>query len=1038
MNPSAPFVDRPVATTLLTAGLLLAGVLAYRLLPVAPLPRVDIPTITVSASLPGASPETMAAAVTTPLERSLGRIAGITEMTSASTLGGARITLQFDLDRDINGAARDVQAALNAAGGFLPPGMPSKPGYRKVNPADAPVMILALTSDTLTQGQMYETASTIIAQKLAQLPGVGQVQIGGSSPPAVRIELNPNSLHKYGVGLEDVRAAIEAANATRPKGALETGARRWQIGANDQARAAAEYLPVIVAYRAGAALRIADVAEAADSVQDLRHAGLANGKPAVLVLVTRQPNANVIETVERVRALLPRLRASIPAAIDLAVTMDRTTTVRSSLRTAQHTLVLSVALVILVVLLFLRNGRAALVPGVAVPVSLIGAFSVMYLADFSLDNLSLMALTIAAGFVVDDAIVVLENIARHVEGGAAPRQAALRGAREVGFTVLAMTLSLIAVFIPMIFMGGFVGRYFREFALTLTIAIAISLVVSLTTAPMMCARVLGRPPGMRPAWLRWLFDWSERGFTALQRGYDRSLAWALDRSALVMLVLLVTVVLNLTLYVVVPKGFFPRQDTGQLSGRIVADQSSSFQSMRLKLERFVQVVQADPAVDSVVGYTGGAQRNTASIFVTLKPLAVRRHTADEVTERLRERLAGEPGATLILNPVQDIRVGGRQSRSTYQYTLQADDAEPLKEWEPRVRQALARLPELVDVDTDRQDKGVQTLLAVDRDAAARLGVTPRQIDTVLNDAFSQRQVSTIYGDLNQYPVIMGVATEYAQSPEALDRLHVSAVGERQVPLPLLATRAQAETALVVNHHSQFVASTISFNLAPGVSLSQATDAIERALRGIGLPDAVRGSFQGSARAFREVLQTQPILILAALLALYIVLGVLYESLIHPVTILSTLPSAGVGALLTLLLFRTEFSVIALVGIFMLIGIVMKNAIMMIDFALAAQRSRALAPRAAIHEACLLRLRPILMTTFAAFCAAVPLALGRGDGAELRQPLGIAIGGGLVLSQILTLYTTPVVYLYMDRFRAWLRARARRGPGLAVHPADSTP
>jgi len=1041
VNPSALFIDRPVATTLLTIGLVLAGALAYRLLPVAPLPQVDIPTISVSAALSGASPETMAAAVTTPLERSLGRIAGITEMTSTSTLGGARIVIQFDLNRNIDGAARDVQAALNAARNLLPAGLSSSPSYRKVNPSDAPVMILGLTSDTMTQGQMYEAASTIMVQRLSQLRGVGQVQIGGSSPPAVRVDLNPQALHKYGIGLDEVRSAIAATNVVRPKGAVEEGARHWQVGVNDQLHKAADFLPVILAYRGGAAVQLADVAEASDSVQDVRNAGLANGKPAVLVLITRQPRANIIETVDRVRELLPELRAQIPAAIDMKVMMDSTITVRTSLGTAQHTLVLSVSLVFLVVLLFLRNGRAALVAGVAVPVSLIGGFSVMYLAGFSLDNLSLMALTIAAGFVVDDAIVVLENISRHVEAGLPPREAALKGAREVGFTVLAMTLSLAAVFIPMIFMGGYVGLFFREFALTLTITIAISLVVALTTVPMMCARLFAMPARQRarPRWLARPADAIGRAFDALVRGYDRTLGWALAHPGLVMLILLTTIVLNVALYVLIPKGFFPRQDTGQLTGKILADQSISFQAMRQKLERFASIVGADPAVENVVGFLGGAQRNTASMFVALKPLDQRHDSADQVVDRLRTVLALEPGASLILNPVQDIQVGGRQSRSTYQYTLQADDLDQLNLWEPRVRQALALAPELRDVDTDRQSKGLQTSLVVDRDAAARLGITPRQIDSLLNDAFAQRQVSTIYGPQNQYPVVMGVAPEFAQSPEVLDRLQLSGAGDRAVPLSLLSTRTQTETSLVVNHHAQFVASTISFNLAPGVSLSQATAVTQRVLRDLRLPDTVRGSFQGSARAFREALESQPVLITAAFLTLYIVLGVLYESLIHPVTILSTLPSAGVGALLTLMLFGNDFSVIAMIGIFMLIGIVMKNAIMMIDFALQAQRERGLAPREAIHEACLARLRPILMTTLAAFFAAFPLALGTGGGAELRQPLGIAIGGGLVLSQLLTLYTTPVVYLYMDRLSTWLRAKMpHRLPATPAAPAASTP
>lgn len=1037
MNLSAPFINRPVATTLLTIGLMLVGALAFLLLPISPLPRVDIPTIKVSASLPGASPETMAAAVTLPLERSLGRIAGITEMTSSSALGSARIVLQFDLKRDINGAARDVQAALNAASSLMPAGLPANPVYRKMNPDDAPIMILSLTSDTMTQGQIYDAASTIIAQNLSQLKGVGEVEIGGSSLPAVRIELNPQALHQYGIGFDNVRTAISASNSKLPQGALENSEQHWQVSTNGQARSAAEYLPVIVGYRNnGASVKLADVANVVNSVQDLRNAGSANGKPAVLVIISREPNANIIETVSRVTQLLPMLRASVPAAIDVSVMMERTSTVRASLRDAAFTLAVAVVLVILVVLLFLRNGRAALIPSVAIPVSMIGTFAVMYLLDYSLNNLSLMALTIAVGFIVDDTIVVLENVSRHIENGASPRQAALIGAREVGSTVLTMSLVLIAVFIPMLFMGGYVGLFVREFAVTLAVTVLISLVVALTTAPMMCARLL-KPAGTERRHSR-LYQWSERGFVVLLRTYERSLAWTLEHSPLTMLILLATICLNVYLYVIIPKGFFPKQDTGQLTGRIQGDQSISFQLMQKKLADFIDIVRADHAVENVVGYTGGAQRNTGSVFVMLKPLSERKESADTIVARLRVRLDNEPGATLILNPVQDIRVGGRQSRSSNQYTIQADDLDLLQLWEPRIRQALAQRPELLDVDTDSQSKGLQTSLVVDRDAAARLGISPKQIDTVLNDAFAQRSVSTIYQPLNQYRVIMGIAPEYAQSPEALDRLQIIGPQGEPVPLSMLARHAQTETSLQVNHHSQLAATTISFNLPQGVSLSQATQVIERTMRDIGVPTSVRGGFQGSARAFREVLDNQPILILAAFLTLYIVLGVLYESLIHPLTILSTLPSAGVGALLALMLFRTDFSVIALIGIFMLIGIVMKNAIMMIDFALDAQRSSAMAPREAIFQACLLRFRPILMTSMAALLAAIPLALGHGDGAEMRQPLGIAIGGGLIMSQLLTLYTTPVVYLYLDRFNTWAHSlRQRRYSRFATYCAPVT-
>ena len=1026
MNISQPFIDRPVATTLLTFGVALAGAIAFRLLPVSPLPQVDYPTISVQASFPGASPETMAATIATPLERSLGRIAGVTEMTSSSSLASTRITLQFELSRDIDGAARDVQAAINAARNLLPTGMPSNPTYRKVNPADAPIMILALTSDTMTQGQMYDAASTIIAQKLSQVSGVGQVSVGGSSLPAVRVELNPESLNKYGIGLEDVRAALTAANANRPKGSLEDGDRHWQISANDQAKTAAEYLPLVVSYRNGAAVQLSDVAEVVDSVQDLRNAGMANGRPSVLVIINRQPNANIIETVDRVNALLPSLRASIPGAITLTPAMERTATIRASLRDTGTSLLLSVALVILVVFVFLRNVRATLIPSVAVPVSLIGTFGAMYLFGYSINNFTLMALTIATGFVVDDAIVVLENTSRHIEKGMEPFAAALQGARAVGFTVLAMSLSLIAVFIPILLMGGIVGRLFREFAVTLSVAILVSLAISLTTTPMMCARLL-RP--QHESTQGRLFQWSERGFEFLLNGYRRTLDFVLGHGVWVMLVLLATIILNVYLYVIIPKGFFPQQDTGRLAGGIQADQSISFQAMRQKLAAFMEIVRSDPAVENVVGFTGGAQRNSGQMFVALKPLSERHETADQVVARLRVKLSKEPGASLFLQPVQDIRIGGRQANAQYQYTLQGDDLTELRAWEPKIRAALSALPELADVNTDTQDKGLQTSLVIDRDTAFRLGVTPKMIDATLNDLFGQRQVSTIYAQLNQYHVVMEAAPEYWQSPEILRTVYVSTPTGAQVPLSAFATFGPTNTPLGVNHQGQFVASTISFNLAPDVSLSQATRAVENAMLSIGVPNTVRGSFQGSARAFQASLSSQPWLILAALLTVYIVLGVLYESYVHPLTILSTLPSAGVGALLALMLFKTDFSIIAFIGVILLIGIVKKNAIMMIDFALDAERRQGMNTRDAIFEACLLRFRPIMMTTLAAMLGALPLALGAGDGAEMRRPLGIAIVGGLLVSQVLTLYTTPVVYLYLDRFRLW----AQRTPARAARP-----
>jgi len=1031
MNLSAPFIDRPVATTLLTAGVALAGAIAFTLLPVSPLPQVDYPTISVQAQLPGASPDTMAATVATPLERSLGRIAGVTEMTSSSSLGSTRITLQFDLSRSIDGAARDVQAAINAARALLPTGLPSNPTYRKVNPADAPIMILTLTSDTMTQGQMYDAASTIVAQKLSQVDGVGQVNVGGSSLPAVRVELNPDTLFKYGVGLEDVRAALAAANANKPKGAVEDGDRHWQILANDQAKTAAEYLPLIVAWRNGAPVTLSAVADVVDSVQDLRNAGMANGRPSVLVIIYRQPNANIIETVDRVNSLLPSLRASIPSAITLVPAMERTATIRGSLRDTGRALAIAIVLVILVVFVFLRSGRATLIPIVAVPVSLIGSFGVMYLAGFSVNNFTLMALTIATGFVVDDAVVVLENTTRHIEAGMTPHAAALQGAREVGFTVLSMSLSLIAVFIPILLMGGIVGRLFREFAVTLSVAILISLVISLTTTPMMCARLL-RPPSTRSPGR--IAAWSARAWAAVNRGYRKSLAIALNHGVIVMLVLAVTVGLNIYLYVTIPKGFFPQQDTGRLTGGIQADQSISFQAMRGKLTEFMGIVGADPAVDNVVGFTGGSQRNSGFMFVALKPLSQRTDTADQVIARLRGKLAHVPGASLFLQPVQDIRIGGRQANAQYQFTLQGDDLAELRAWEPKIRQALTTLPEIADVNTDTQDKGLQTSLVIDRDAAARLGVSPRLIDTTLNDAFGQRQVSTIYAPLNQYHVVMEAAPQYWQSPEALRTIYVSTSTGAQVPLSAFATFGPTNTPLSVNHQSQFVASTISFNLAPDISLSQATRAVEDAMRRLGVPDTVRGSFQGSARAFQASLDSQPWLILAALIAVYIVLGVLYESYVHPITILSTLPSAGVGALVALKLFHTDFTIIAFIAVILLIGIVKKNAIMMIDVALDIERTRGFSTRDAIFEACTLRFRPIMMTTMAAMLGAIPLALGAGDGAEMRRPLGIAIVGGLIVSQALTLYTTPVVYLYLDRFRLWAARRRTRPHSQVTAPA----
>ncbi|TLY96033.1 MAG: multidrug transporter subunit MdtC [Gammaproteobacteria bacterium] len=1075
MSLSRPFIERPVATTLLTLGVVLAGAAAFVHLPVAPLPQVDFPTISVNAGLPGASPETMAATVAAPLERSLGRIAAVTEMTSSSSLGSTHITLQFDLSRDIDGAARDVQAALNAARALLPTGLPSNPTYHKVNPADAPIMILGLTSKALTRGQMYDAASTILAQKLLQVNGIGDVTVGGSSLPAVRVELNLPAMNGYGINPEAVRVALATTNANRPKGALESGARRWQILANDQAMTAGEYIPLIVGYHNGAAVRLGDIAQVSDSVQDLRNDGLANGDPAVMLILFRQPGANIIATVDRVRALLPHLRATIPASISLNVYMDRTPTIRASLHDVERALAISVALVVLSVFMFLRSARAAMVPLVAVPVSLIGTFGVMYLAGFTLDNLSLMALTIATGFVVDDAVVVLENVSRHMEAGVPRLQAALQGAREVGFTVLSMSLSLIAVFIPILLMGGVVGRLFREFAITLSAAILVSLLVSLTTTPMMCARVTEEHDAARKRGR--LYQFSERAFNALQDGYRRSLEWALANGPAVMLILAMTVALNIYLYIRVPKGFFPQQDTGLMGGQIQADQAISFQAMREKLRYFVDVVLHDPAVSTVVGFTGGGKRNGANMFISLKPRAQRQMTADAVIARLRGKLGHEPGANLYLQPWQDIRVGGRSSGAQYQYTLQADTITDLRAWEPRVRLMMSALPELADVNTDAQDKGLQTSLVIDHDAVARLGLNQAEIDGTLNDLFGQRQVSTIYHPLNQYHVVMEAAPEYWQSPDTLRTVYVTSTAAtstaatgtaatstaatgtagsgaakaattgaatsstagtgtsgQRVPLSDFSHYEATSTPLAVNHQGLSAASTVSFNLPLGVSLSQATQAIEDGFAKLGAPITVRGSFQGTAKAFQDALGNQPLLILSALVAVYLVLGILYESLVHPLTILSTLPSAGVGALLALLATGQDFTIIALIGVILLIGIVKKNAIMMIDFALQIERERQCSAREAIYQACLLRLRPILMTTMAAMFGALPLAIGNGDGAELRRPLGIAVVGGLFLSQLLTLYTTPVMYLYLDRFRLWAKARLQR----FSNPLESAP
>jgi multidrug efflux pump len=1091
MDPSTPFIRRPVATTLLTFGLAAAGAVAFFKLPVSPLPQVDFPTISVQAMLPGASPQDVATTVASPLERHLGQIADVTEMTSSSTVGSTRITLQFGLNRDINGAARDVQAAINAARADLPTSLRSNPTYRKVNPADAPILILTLTSDTMTRGDLYDAASTVLAQKLSQVEGIGEVVVGGSSLPAVRVDLIPQAIYKYGIGLEDVRAALAGANAHSPKGGIDVGDQRYQIYANDQANKADDYKSLIIAYRNGAAVHLSDVGEVTDGVENLRNAGLANGKPAVLIILYRQPGANIISTVDLVKGLLPQLRASISPAIDLGLAVDRSTTIRTSLRDVERTLILAVLLVIIVVFAFLRNLRATLVPVVAVSVSLIATFAAMYLIGYSLDNLSLMALTVATGFVVDDAIVVLENITRYIEDGMSPLQAALKGANEVGFTVLSMSISLIAVFIPILLMGGIVGRLFREFAMTISISILISLAVSLATTPMMCAVLLRGGAGERHGRLYWA---SERFFEGMLGFYRRSLTAALEHPRSVMLILAAVLGLNFYLYNIIPKGFFPQQDTGRIVGTIQADQSISFQLMQQKLAQFVTIIKNDPAVETAVGFTGGGQTNSGFMFVSLYPIDKRKMSVDGVIGRLRREMAVVPGATLFLQAVQDIRVGGRAGNAQYQYTLQGPTLEELNDWTPKIAAALQSEPDLADVNSDQQNKGLESNLVIDRDAASQLGITVSQIDNTLYDAFGQRQVSTIYVARNQYHVIMEVAPRYWQNPETLKDVYVSTSGgsvggsqatnavagtvtaakgsvaansanaqaarnlatnsigatgrgvastgsavstsqETMIPLSAIAHFTQGATPLAVNHQGLLVANTISFNLPPNVSLSTAVATIEATMNRIGVPATIRGTFQGTAKAFQDSLNNQPYLILAALVTIYIVLGVLYESYVHPLTILSTLPSAGVGALLALMAFRTDFSIMALIGVILLIGIVKKNAIMMIDFALDAERRRGLSSLDAIREACLLRFRPIMMTTMAAMLGALPLAIGMGEGGELRQPLGIAIVGGLILSQMLTLYSTPVIYLYMDRFSSW--SRGRRAGGAAPLAPDAT-
>jgi multidrug efflux pump len=1031
MNISAPFIRRPIGTSLLTVALLLSGVLAFQFLPVAPLPQVEFPVISVNASLPGASPETMASSVATPLERQFGRISGVNQMTSTSQLGSTNIVLQFDLSRNIDAAARDVQAAINAARGQLPANLPSNPGYRKVNPADAPILILSLTSDTIRLPNIYDAANSILAQKLAQVSGVGQVFVGGGANPAVRAELNPMLLNKLGVSTQQVATALSAANANKPKGEFTGPLNAWTIDANDQLLKANQYRSLIVASNQNGVVRLGDVGDVQDSVEDMRNAGISNGRRAVLLVIFRQPGANIISTVDNVRALLPQLHASISPAINLDVVMDRTLTVRASVHDIEITLIISVILVVLVVFVFLRNPRSTIIPSIAVPLSLVGTFAIMYLLGYSLDNLSLMALAISTGFVVDDAIVVLENINRHLEQGVKPVPAAFLGAKEIGFTVLSMSTSLVAVFIPILMMGGIVGRLFREFAVTLSAAIGVSLLVSLTTTPMMCAKLL-RPLDTEKHGR--LYHLSEGAFDRLLKSYDFALRWVLRHQAFILIVTIATACLSVYLYILVPKGFFPQQDTGRLGGSIQAEQDISFQALRQKMNDYVAIIMKDPAVATVTAFVGGGgTANTGRMFIMLKPLGERKASADQVIARLRGKLAHVPGATLYLQSAQDLQIGGRMGNAQYQYTLQSESLADLNLWAPKVLAKLRQLPQLKDVNTDQQNRGLEARLVIDRDTAARLGIQPAAIDAALYQAFGQSQVSTIYEQLNQYHVVMEVDPRYQQTPDALQSVYVPSKSGAMVPLATFSHYEPSNAPLAVNHQAQFPSVTISFNLGEGVSLGEATQLIERANREVDLPATIHASFQGTAAAFQSSLSSEPVLIAAALAAVYIVLGILYESYIHPITILSTLPSAGVGALLALLLTHNDLNVIALIGVLLLIGIVKKNAIMMIDFALDAERKEDKSPEDAIYQACLMRFRPIMMTTMAALLAGLPLALGSGTGSELHRPLGITIVGGLIVSQMLTLFTTPVVYLYMDRMRLRFRGATGRAKGPLVQP-----
>jgi multidrug efflux pump len=1021
MNISAPFIRRPVATSLLAMGVLMAGVLSYTRLPVAPIPQVEYPVISVSAGLPGASPETMASSVATPLERQFGRIAGVNQMTSTSQLGSTNITLQFDLSRNIDAAARDVQASINAALGQLPQNLPTRPNWRKVNPADAPIMILSLTSDSIPKPRMYDVADSILAQKLSQVAGIGQVFVGGGARPAVRAEINPTLLNKLGVGVEQVQTALGAANANRPKGQFESAINAWQITANDQIFKADDYKNIIVAKSNAGVVRLQDVATVEDSVEDIRNTGVANGKPAVLMIVFRQPGANIIEAVDHVKELLPQLQASIPAGIKLDVALDRTTTIRASVADIQITLIISIVLVVLVVFVFLRSPRATLIPSVAVPLSLIGTFGVMYLLDYSIDNLSLMALAISTGFVVDDAIVVIEDITRFMEQGMGPVEAAFRGAREIGFTVLSMSTSLVAVFIPILLMQGLVGRLFREFAVVLSTAIGVSLVISLTLTPMLCAKFLRAEAKEHGR----LYRASEAVFDWMLRVYRGGLGWVLRHQGVTLAITILTAVLSIYLYIIAPKGFFPQQDTGRLGGSVIASEDISFPAMRDKMQQYVQIVLKDPAVNNAVAFSGGqGSSNSGRMFIVLKPPSQRKATADQIINRLRGKLAVIPGATLFLTATQDLNIGGRFSNAQFQYTIQSEDLQELNTWAPQILAKLRSLPELRDVNTDQQDKGLAAQVVVDRDTASRLGISPAQVDTALYASFGQAQVSTMYLPLNQYHVVMEADPKLSLGTDALKDTYVKSSAGVEVPLSSFAHYQPSNTALQVNHQGFYPAVTVSFNLALGVPLGNAATVVEKAMRDLGVPASVHGSFQGTAAAFKDSAKSQPWLILAALVTVYIVLGMLYESVIHPITILSTLPSAGVGAILAIMLTGNDLNVIALIGIILLIGIVKKNAILMIDFAVVATRRYGMAPEEAIFKACMLRFRPIMMTTMAALLGGLPLAIGGGTGAELRRPLGIAIVGGLIVSQALTLFTTPVVYLYMDRIR--LRVGRWRG------------